>query len=105
VNARDQFWINGLVGCMGQRSGQKGGVHIVHTFAFGPDRTGTGLAWIGDVFREFPVFAGVGMRFESHLGHVFPLVRGGFAFNVCTFDPPRVPLTPAAVGAWRRGGL
>jgi len=22
--------------------------------------------------------------FESHLGHVFSLFRGGFAFNVCT---------------------
>ena len=27
-------------------------------------------------FLEFPVFARVGMRFESHLGHVFPLFRG-----------------------------
>ena len=27
-------------------------------------------------FLEFPVFAGAGMRFESHLGHVFSLFRG-----------------------------
>ena len=27
-------------------------------------------------FRDFPVVAGPGVRFESHLGHVFSLVRG-----------------------------
>ena len=27
-------------------------------------------------FRYFPVLAGAGTQFESHLGHVFPLVRG-----------------------------
>jgi len=30
-------------------------------------------------FREFPVFAGEGMQFESHLGHVFSLFRGLWA--------------------------
>jgi hypothetical protein len=34
-------------------------------------------------FRGFPAFPRAGMQFESHLGHVFSLVRGGFAFNVC----------------------
>ena len=29
--------------------------------------------------REFPVFAGAGMQFESHLGHVFSLFRGLWA--------------------------
>jgi hypothetical protein len=35
-------------------------------------------------FRESPLFAGERMQFESHLGHAFPLVGGGFCFNVCT---------------------
>ena len=36
-------------------------------------------------FSGFPVFAGPGMRFESHLGHASPLVRGGFCLlGVCT---------------------
>lgn len=33
--------------------------------------------WLGfRMCRGFPVFARIGMQFESHLGHVFSLFRG-----------------------------
>jgi hypothetical protein len=35
-------------------------------------------------FRGSPVFAGVGMQFESHLGHSIPPRQRGFCFNVFT---------------------
>jgi hypothetical protein len=60
-----------------------GCVHCPH---FGL-RIGSYVGRIGSdaaCLRDFPVFAGEGMQFESHLGHAFPLVRGGFAFNVLT---------------------
>ncbi len=41
-----------------------------------PDRAGLGC------FRGSPVFARAGVRFESHFGHVFPLVRGPW-FSDC----------------------
>lgn len=42
-------------------------------------RTGSYMGRIGPnsaCFPEFPMIAGAGMQFESHLGHVFPQVRG-----------------------------
>jgi hypothetical protein len=68
--------INGLVGCMRQGSGQNGGVHIVHTFAFGPGHTGTGLAWIGDVFGSSQRLQGLECSSSPTSGPVFPLFRG-----------------------------
>ncbi len=38
-------------------------------------------------FRRSPVFARAGIRFESHLGHMFPLVRGPFALGLWTTGP------------------
>jgi hypothetical protein len=43
----------------------------------GPYIGRTGSYWL--CFREFPVFARAGVRFESHLGHVFSLFRGFWA--------------------------
>jgi len=47
-------------------------------------------------FREFPVFAGEGMQFESHLGHVFSLFRGLWAAEcvqaVYFMGPPAGPI-------------
>jgi hypothetical protein len=45
-------------------------------------RTGSYWSRIGPdsgCFRDLPVFARVGMQFESHLGHVFSLFRGLWA--------------------------
>ena len=52
-----------------KQSDRKGCVHNVHTYAVGLGRIAAGLARIRDGFLEFPVIAGAGMRFESHLGH------------------------------------
>jgi hypothetical protein len=84
---------------------QKRSVDNVHTFGFGSGRTGAVLGRIRYVFREFPVFARAGMRFESHLGTADPLVGGDFALTCvqslwwCLSDARR--------GLWpgRRGGL
>jgi hypothetical protein len=57
----------------------KGGVHIVHTFAFGPGRTGTGLAWIGDVFGISQRLQGLECSSSPTSGTASPLVRGVFA--------------------------
>ena len=65
-------------------------------FRFGLGRTLVGLARIAFVFREFPVFAGEGMQFESHLGHVFSLFRGLWAAErvqaVYFMGPPAGPI-------------
>jgi hypothetical protein len=90
-----------------------GCAHCAH-FA---SRTGSYKGRIGPdstCFRDFPTFAGAGMQFESHLGHVFPLVRGGFAFNVLTLtlrgpsDSGRglclAPRWPVKLCGWRGQG-
>ena len=66
------------------------------------------------VCKGWNVFARVGMRFESHLGHAFPLVRGVFAFNVLTLalrgpsDTGRglclAPRWPVRLCGWRGQG-
>lgn len=46
-------------------------------------RIGSYIGRIGSdcvCFWEFPVFPRPGVRFESHLGHSIPLVRGVLAF-------------------------
>ena len=59
---------------------RKEGVHSVHTaLGFGFSCTSLGLGRIGDVFGGKGGFAGGGVRFESHLGHVFSLFRGLWA--------------------------
>jgi hypothetical protein len=55
------------------------GVHNVHTLGFGLGRTGTGLAWIGDVFGSSQCFQGLECSSSPTSGTAFPLVRGGFA--------------------------
>ena len=56
----------------------------VHTLGFGSGRTGVGLGRTAEVCGGSSGFAGAGTRFESHLGHVFSLFRGLWAFFVWT---------------------
>ena len=56
------------------------GVWTVSTlWVCGLGRTGAGLGRIAYVCGGVPVFARAGIRFESHLGHVFSLFRGLWA--------------------------
>jgi hypothetical protein len=66
---------------MGQRNGQKKGVHIVHTLGFGLGRTSVGLARIGDVFGGSQSFQGPESGSSPTSGTVDPLVRGVFALT------------------------
>jgi hypothetical protein len=50
------------------------------------------------------VFAGEGMQFESHLGHVFSLFRGLGAAEVCTKLLWWAPAGPTFVGGGWSGG-
>jgi hypothetical protein len=55
-------------------------------------------------FRGSPVFAGEGMQFESHLGHVFSLFRGLWAsecVQISFMGPCGGPFLLVAVAVWR----
>ncbi|MET4622908.1 hypothetical protein ABIE18_004388 [Arthrobacter sp. 2762] len=66
-------------------AGQKRSVDNVHTFHLGLARTPIGLARIPHVFATSPCFQGLESRSSPTSGTAYPLVRGGFCFNVCTF--------------------
>ena len=74
-------------------------MYIVHTWGFGSyvGRIGPDSA----CFRGSPVFAGEGMQFESHLGHVFSLFRGLWAaecVQISFYGPLRGPFLLATGG-------
>jgi hypothetical protein len=89
--------------CRRSVSGAGGhGVHNVHTSGVGPGLMCVGSGRIGYVSGGSPVFARARVRFESHLGHVFPKVRGPLALWLCTnqlFMGPSGPFLLVAVGA------
>jgi hypothetical protein len=93
-------------GCARRRSGRKRGCAPCAHFGL---RTG---AYCGRIesdwrcFRDVPVFARPGTRFESHLGHdVFPRQRR-ICFDVCTkLDSRRSDGLVRGLWPGRRGGL
>lgn len=66
-------------------TGQKRSVDNVHTFRPGLGRTAVGLARIPHVSATSQCFQGSESRSSPTSGTAYPLVRGGFCFNVCTF--------------------
>ena len=68
------------------------GVYIVHILGFGSGRIWCRIGPDSACFRGSPVFAGEGMQFESHLGHVFSLFRGLWAsecVQISSYGPLR----------------
>jgi hypothetical protein len=59
-------------------------VHNVHTLGFGSGRTGIGLGRIAEDFGGVAETQGLEPGSSPTSGTAFPLVRGGFCFNVCT---------------------
>jgi hypothetical protein len=57
----------------------------VHTFHLGLPRTATGLARIPHVSGTSQCSQASESRSSPTSGTAYPLVRGGFCFNVCTF--------------------
>ena len=66
------------------RIGQEGRVDNVNTFGFGLGRTSVGLGRIDYVFWSSVYLRGLECGSSPTSGTVDPLVRGVFAFNVCT---------------------
>jgi hypothetical protein len=64
--------------------GKKDCVHIVHTLGFGSGRTGSGLGRIAEVFGGVADIQGPEPGSSPTSGTAFPVVRGGFCFNVWT---------------------
>ncbi len=64
-------------------TGQKRSVDNVHTFRLGLTGTAAGLARIPHVSATAQCFQGLESRSSPTSGTAYPLVRGGFCFNVC----------------------
>jgi len=60
------------------------GVYKVHTLAFGLGRTAAGSGRIPYVSAGVQCLQGLECSSSPTSGTAFPLVRGGFCFNVCT---------------------
>jgi hypothetical protein len=73
--------IRGASWRMGQRNGQKKGVHFVHTLGCGLGRTSTGLARIRYVFGSSQYLQGLECGSSPTSGTTFSLVRGDFALT------------------------
>ena len=67
------------------RWAQKESVDNVHTFHLGLPRSAAGLAWIPHVSPTSQCLQGLESRSSPTSGTAYPLVRGGFCFNVFTF--------------------
>jgi hypothetical protein len=65
--------------------GQKGSVDNVHTYHLGLPRSAAGLPRILHVSAASQCSQGLESRSSPTSGTAYPLVRGGFCFNVCTF--------------------
>ena len=86
---------------------QKESVDNVHTLGFGSGRTGPDCG----CFRGSGEISRAGVRFESHLGHAEPFVRGVFALMCGHFDSAgpsevvrglcRAPRWPIWLCGWR----
>ncbi|MGF6832432.1 hypothetical protein QF015_000581 [Paenarthrobacter sp. TE4293] len=90
-----------VVGVVGLRRRRIRGVNNVNTLSLGLGRTSVGLSRIAYVFWSSQCSQGLECSSSPTSGTAYPLVRGGFCFNVCTFHG-QVPLTLAAECAWRR---
>ena len=82
------------------RKAKKGGVHNVHTFGFGLGRMLVGSGRFPHVSGGVQCLQGRECSSSPTSGTAFPLVRGGFCFNVCTLTLFGSPLTLGAAGAW-----
>ena len=67
----------------GAESGQREGVHNVHTLGFGSGRTSAGLGRIADVFGGVADIQGLEPGSSPTSGTVFPQVRGSFCVFSC----------------------